>query len=528
VSLYGPAKTSFATLAVPVGVRAVGMGEAYTAAGADLDALHWNPAGLAGLQGFQAALAHNEWSSDLGLRQEFLAYGQSLSTASAFALSANYFDLGRLEQRDEAGGLNGESRAFAFTGTAGYGKALLSPGSLSLGAALDFSVESLFGALQSNLGVSLGALYEFQSGLRFGAALRHLGAGAGGFVPPASAELGVSSQLLQRRLTLALDLGVPLNADPALRAGAEYDFGALALRGGWRYAIGASPGDGQSGPTAGLGFKVGFFNLDYAYVPYAGLSNTHRLAATVSLPANFFAPKGFGAERSTGTAQAFYLLALAKERSGSKMESMMEYERTVDAYPEDRAKEAPQPFYLASQRRIRELMVEMSASGQSEGARQQILKNLSQGLEQYAAHRYQEAVRSAKAVLALDGANPVALKLKLESEAVLSSVKSELSADARASYTAGNLSEAVESRRAILKADPGDSQSVAFFSENRAQIDSLIKKTQRQGIDAYIAGRYDEAINLWEDGLKLDPSDALKMRRDIDKAKEHRKLESRK
>jgi len=94
IDLYGPAAISFPTLAVPVGVRAIGMGEAYTASGNDVYALHWNPAGLAKVSGFQLGLAHNEWSSELGMRQEFISYGQSLSPKSGMGLSVNYFSLG--------------------------------------------------------------------------------------------------------------------------------------------------------------------------------------------------------------------------------------------------------------------------------------------------------------------------------------------------------------------------------------------------------------------------------------------------
>lgn len=57
--------TSAQFLGISVGARAVGMGGAFTATADDATALYWNPAGIAGLEKFQANLIHTDWLVDL-------------------------------------------------------------------------------------------------------------------------------------------------------------------------------------------------------------------------------------------------------------------------------------------------------------------------------------------------------------------------------------------------------------------------------------------------------------------------------
>src|ERR1700685_4163874 len=46
-------------LSIPVGARAIGMGEAFTAMADDVSSLYWNPAGLAILNQGQASFMYN-------------------------------------------------------------------------------------------------------------------------------------------------------------------------------------------------------------------------------------------------------------------------------------------------------------------------------------------------------------------------------------------------------------------------------------------------------------------------------------
>ncbi len=59
--------------------------------------------------------------------------------------------------------------------------------------------------------------------------------------------------------------------------GAEYLLGILALRAGYRSDIKDNI-DSASGISAGLGLKLGSFDLNYAWVPYGDLGTANRLS----------------------------------------------------------------------------------------------------------------------------------------------------------------------------------------------------------------------------------------------------------
>jgi len=72
----GPGSTSAPFLKLPTGARAIGMGESYVAVGDDVQAIGWNPAGLAKSKMRQFTFMHSEWIE--GIRYESLAYAQPL------------------------------------------------------------------------------------------------------------------------------------------------------------------------------------------------------------------------------------------------------------------------------------------------------------------------------------------------------------------------------------------------------------------------------------------------------------------
>ena len=70
----GPGTTGAAFLKLGAGSRPVAMGEAFVAAADDINALYWNPAGLALADGKQVSFVHTEWFQSI--RYEYLAYCQ--------------------------------------------------------------------------------------------------------------------------------------------------------------------------------------------------------------------------------------------------------------------------------------------------------------------------------------------------------------------------------------------------------------------------------------------------------------------
>lgn len=519
LTLYPASKVAMPVLGVPVGVRAVGMGEAFTAAGGDVNSLHWNPAGLARISGYQLGLMHNEWSSELGLRQEYLAYGMALGAKSGLAASLNYFSLGSLAERGPTGALGAESGAFAFAGTLGYATGLMADEKLKLGVAAEFGQESLFKTGNSAFGGSVGFLYELNRSFSVGLSALHLGAAGGGFSPPSEGRFGLAYAFNERVVVLALDGGLPFNGAPVVRSGAEINLGSLALRGGWRQQFGAPEGDPGSGFTVGAGFKSGVFALDYAFVPYGELSTAHRVAATIDLPADFFKPKFVGADSSTGTARAYYDKGLSEEKQGNLLQALVQFQRAKDAYPAALVQQKKvQNFYRSALAKIESIQKEMNKSGSNEQVRKLVAKALNEGQEYMGQKKYKDASRRFRDALALDSGNKQAKDLLEEAQVNLRKRKRELLNAASAAYDANRLAEAIQKYRDVLGLDEGDDQAQAFFANRKAEISEYLRRVHRKGIDLYVSGRIKDAIRVWRDGRALDLNGVVNFSRDIEKA----------
>jgi len=101
---------------------------------------------------------------------------------------------------------------------------------------------------------------------------QNLGSKLGADPLPLTFKLGVAARL--KHLTLALDIAKPQDNEIYYCLGAEWWLrNALALRAGYK-----TNQDAGEGITAGIGLKVGKMSLDYAYVPYGELGNTHRIS----------------------------------------------------------------------------------------------------------------------------------------------------------------------------------------------------------------------------------------------------------
>ncbi len=527
LSLYTPAAIAFSQLGVPSGVRAIGMGEAYTAGGDDIAALYYNPAGLARVTGFQAALAHNEFASSLGLRQERISYGQGVGASGGFGVSFDYFSLGAFDLRDDLGALKGQGSAFSFSTLMGYGLSLLAEDRLKLGVNGEFAMENGIGSGQTYFGGSLGIAWDFTRDISLGIGVMHLGS-AGGYSPPSALNAGLSFRFADRKVLLALDGQVPFSADPLAKLGLEYQIGStVVIRGGYRMALGAREGDVQSGPSAGLGFNFGLFQMDYAFVPYGSLSTAHRVSASMALPADFFKPKFIGAAATTVTAKNFFTKAQNYEKKGEVIQALLEYEKSIDAYPEKFRGKPINDFFKKAKERILVLKGELSKKGQSEQVRRRIKELTNEGSELAKRGEFQTAFARFNDALRLED-SPEIRKAMAEAKSLREEKKSGSRSEARSAFKSGRMDKAVEQWRRVLEIDPGDDEAQTFMQGHDSEIKDLLKKMHRKGIDLYVSGKVKEAIEQWRRGLSLDPSDPIKMRRDIEKAQKLLELRGQK
>ena len=271
-----PGTSGGAVLNIPVGARAIGMGEAYTAQADDASSLYWNPAGMAFLNQSQASFMYNKFIEDLTYQNASVAVPFE---NGAMGASLSYLSYGQITGTDSDGNLAGDVSAYSGVGT--IGGAWLG-NNWAAGVNLKGVQESLADTkatgFAADVGTSLVYPNEVMGGtLRAAAVVRNMGSGLKLIDQndpfPLQWRLGVAAvQMMNSKLNVSMDYGKERDTAGAIYAGTEYwVLPFVALRAG--YAGSDAEGNGI---RAGLGLKFRDLSFDYAYSSYGDLGYAHR------------------------------------------------------------------------------------------------------------------------------------------------------------------------------------------------------------------------------------------------------------
>jgi len=280
LALAAPGETGFAFLKLGVGARAMGLGSAYVALADDPTAVHWNPAGLAGISGTQVTAMHNEWIQDF--RQEFVAVGSHLGPG-ALGVGFSGFYSSEFEKRDDTGVLIGHYGFNDIAITGAYGARVVE--GFDAGVAVRYIREMIDQWDATAFTGDLGARYRLRdTGVSFGATVQNVGGKPKfdqvAFKIPRTFRVGaaVSRPLpsLQGRGTLTAELRKARADDTHFHAGAEYLYrDRVALR------VGGKFGYDDEKVSFGLGLAKDWIHFDYALVPLSSnLGTTHFFSLT--------------------------------------------------------------------------------------------------------------------------------------------------------------------------------------------------------------------------------------------------------
>lgn len=274
----GVGTTGAQFLKVGVGARELAMGSAASALTEGANSVNWNPGRLAGLKQKNVTASYNALFVDQS--QGFIGYATPLKeNTGVIGVGVNYLTVSNIEKR--AGDTEDADSKFSNNNTAvnlSYARAGVRPG-LDLGASLKYIQQKLDTQNDKAIAVDLGASYKVNSDWTAAFTVKNLGSSIGPDKLPLTLKGGAATRFFNGKLTAAADLDW-LAYDERFYAdfGAEYTLNTyLAFRAGYQAGRSQDKLGGLTGFAAGLGLKLDRFNLDYAYVPFGDLGDTHRM-----------------------------------------------------------------------------------------------------------------------------------------------------------------------------------------------------------------------------------------------------------
>jgi len=283
--------STFSMLTIPLSSRAAAMGGAFCGLSDEVSGMRCNPAGIAKIRRSEAEFLHREWFQ--GFKEEF--GGVVFHTEKGnVGVSFLYSTVGEIEGRDEEFRKRGEFSVWEGVFSVGYGRELFKM--LNLGISMDLlyqslapNTEGLAGDKGKGVGLNFGLLWNTKI-IKLGGSLQNVGSPVIYFYGgrenlPQNLKIG-ASLFLVKNMVMCFDVNFPKFGKTSYHLGTEYwvseEF--FGIRGGLntKECVG-----GGGNFTCGFGIKLkevefpmrlGDIELNYAYVGYGTIGNTHRLS----------------------------------------------------------------------------------------------------------------------------------------------------------------------------------------------------------------------------------------------------------
>lgn len=260
------------SLKMSPGARPAAMGGAFTGISDDVNAVYWNPAGLAQAKSTQMTASYIKWFADIS----------NMSIAGVFPFGKNALGFGinrlsvdniELREIDEDIDTLTDSSVYDMAVSLGISRKLF-PG-FCLGIAAKNIIQKLGPYQGSSVAFDLGALYLINDNISAG--LSMLNSASGITIDstvnklPSVIKAGVGCRLFSGLLLVGFDVEMPSDSEMQLHAGAEVNLkNSIALRAG--YDGGVTVGFGLNVPVKSSGEwgseeeQLYTFEIDYAAV----------------------------------------------------------------------------------------------------------------------------------------------------------------------------------------------------------------------------------------------------------------------
>jgi hypothetical protein len=273
----GPGSTGDVELKIPVGPRAIAMGQAFVAVADDANAVYWNPAGLNQLGGTMLTAQYDSFISTESY--EFLAAATKLGNDAAIGLGSKILTTGPPEQAIDSNGNPTSGSVYENYMDIDLSFAYRLSYFFDVGITAKYITNNLAGTSASTFAVDLGILYKapiphFTVGLN----LQNLGPSIKYIQDPdplpLNLKVGVAYRMFDDNFTTAFDMNFPNDNAISASLGGEYWYkDTLVGRFGYQFQGSIDQNEvgigGKAGLYLGAGIKVAVFKsiigLDYAW-----------------------------------------------------------------------------------------------------------------------------------------------------------------------------------------------------------------------------------------------------------------------
>ncbi len=276
-------------LKIVKGVRTVGMGEAYCGVGGSLDSIFSNPAGLNSLKAAEVSVMHAMWFEDIYYDYVTFAYP---GNAGVVGFSVNYLGMDKIDKYYNTGvSANDTYMPYDILAYISYANKFNEN-------LLGMNIKYIQSVIDDESAYSISADFGYMKNIVddkiiFGAALQNAGTEIQFRKKreplPLNIKMGISVDNIINRLLLTCDVNLPYDNSPSAHIGIQYGYlikgVSLKLRTGFKTTT-ITDHDPLSGISAGLGIGIMNAIVDYAWVPYGNLGNTHRISLSYSFSSN--------------------------------------------------------------------------------------------------------------------------------------------------------------------------------------------------------------------------------------------------
>ncbi|MFA5859392.1 MAG: PorV/PorQ family protein, partial [Elusimicrobiota bacterium] len=271
-----------AFLLMPFGARPAGLAGAFSALSDDSNALMFNPAGLGRVKQTDLQLMYSQWVA--GITYQYAAYAQRFGFGAVGINYAYWTSPEMTEIVNETAGAKFTLRDSLLTLGAGF--------KLAKWCKVGFNVrnvQSAIGKYSVNTTLTDAGLIlnTIRDGMSIGLAVQNMGSPvkyiSEQITIPQIIRGAVNFRLVFAESYSVFNIGIeavkPVDGDIDYYAGIEHIGGdALALRVGYKYSKYDMQLDQLSAWRAGVGLNLGGVYIDYAYIPFARVGQSHLIS----------------------------------------------------------------------------------------------------------------------------------------------------------------------------------------------------------------------------------------------------------